>query len=118
MTTPEAIYRAALEHISDGSDAVCTECGWMGDIDVSHRVGEVPSFLCPQCRAIAIEYGERKIAAYALAKGGEDHDEIKMAGIYAMEDAVCQHLESLGLNKKHKVASKDDALAQGERGEG
>lgn len=30
MTTTIETYRAALEHIRDGSDALCTDCGWIG----------------------------------------------------------------------------------------
>lgn len=59
MTTCEAIYRTALEHIRDGSDAVCTECGWMG----SHH------FYCPSCNTLIRATGPDEIAAYALAQG-------------------------------------------------
>ncbi len=31
MTTRESIYKTALEHIRDGSDVVCFDCGWMGN---------------------------------------------------------------------------------------
>jgi len=59
MTTREAIYRVALEHIRDGSDAVCTECGWMGP----------QYFYCPSCNTLIRHTGPKQIAAYALAQG-------------------------------------------------
>lgn len=63
MTTQPAIYRTALEHIRDGSDAVCTRCGWMGcrrDCMGGHD--------CPECGDV-VSHGHRHMAAYALAQG-------------------------------------------------
>lgn len=68
MTTREAIYKTALEHIRDGSDAVCTECGWMGDLEVSQQITNCPPFFCPKCRSLGINLGQDEIAAYALAQ--------------------------------------------------
>ena len=70
MTTREAIYKTALEHIRDEGDAVCPECGWMGRFDETlyQKESEVPSFLCPSCRSEKVGLGENKIAAYALAQ--------------------------------------------------
>lgn len=58
MNTPESIYKTALEHIRDGSDAVCTDCGWMGAMH----------FYCPSCRTLIRATGVHAIAAYALAQ--------------------------------------------------
>lgn len=71
MTTPEAIYRTALEHIRDGSDAVCTACGWMGKSDstISHKEPMFPTYVCVSCKSRNIEFGADEIAAYALAQG-------------------------------------------------
>lgn len=69
MTTTLETYRAALEHIRDGSDAVCTECGWMGDLKVSQAVTACPPFFCPSCRSLGVQLGADEIAAYALAQG-------------------------------------------------
>ena len=68
MTTPEAIYKTALEHIRDGSDAVCTQCGWIGPKKLT-----VSFFarLCPLCGCESIRIGNNHVAAYALAQGGK-----------------------------------------------
>lgn len=65
MTTCEAIYRTALEHIRDGSDAVCTECGWMGSVLYFAN----PYSSCPECGNAELAIGYNEIAAYALAQG-------------------------------------------------
>jgi len=71
VTTPEAIYKMALEHIRDGSDAVCTECGWVGDTISAMRqeMCELPQFFCPKCGSMNIESGPDEIVTYALAQG-------------------------------------------------
>jgi hypothetical protein len=72
MITREAIYKTALEHIRDGSDAVCAECGWMGylnDIIYQAHCDGLPSFVCPECGTTKIGAGADEIAAYALAQG-------------------------------------------------
>lgn len=68
MTTQLEIYRSALEHIRNGSDVVCTRCGWMGcreDCAV-----EVIYKRCPECGGL-IYHGHRHMAAYVLAQGEE-----------------------------------------------
>ena len=65
MTTREAIYKSALEHIRDGSDAVCTDCGWIG---LSFALDE-QYLSCPECESEATRTGADEIAAYALAQG-------------------------------------------------
>lgn len=77
MTTPEAIYKTALEHIRDGSDAVCTECGWMGDLEVSQQIANCPPFFCPACRSLGVRLGQDEIAAYALAQGNDDNPQFR-----------------------------------------
>lgn len=75
MTTTLETYRAALEHIRDGSDAVCTECGWMGYLnDTIHqaRCDDLPSFTCPKCHAMKINTGADEITGNALAQGEEE----------------------------------------------
>lgn len=72
MTTREAIYKTALEHIRDGSDAVCTQCGWMGylnDTIYQAHCDDLPPFTCPKCGTMKINVGADEIAAYALAQG-------------------------------------------------
>lgn len=66
MTTPEEIYRTALEHIRDGSDAVCMECGWMGH---EEETSGFDSDYCPECFSKEIRTGADEIAAYALEQG-------------------------------------------------
>lgn len=66
MTTPLEIYRAALEHIRDGSDAVCMECGWMG---TSQEATGLFVRICPNCDCNSIRFGPHEIAAYAPAQG-------------------------------------------------
>lgn len=65
MTTLE-IYRTALEHIRDGSDVVCTECGWMG---YEEETSGFDSDYCQECFSKEIRTGADEIAAYALAQG-------------------------------------------------
>lgn len=67
MTTTLETYRAALEHIRDGSDAVCTECGWIG---LSLELDE-EYMSCPGCESEATRTGADEIAAYALAEGAD-----------------------------------------------
>ncbi len=75
MTTLKT-YRAALEHIRDGSDAVCTECGWMGNKNsrkcvpmlCNGKPSGVHARVCPNCGKSTF-LGIDKIAAYALAQG-------------------------------------------------
>ena len=70
MTTTLTTYRAALEHIRDGSDAVCTECGWMGkDMTIYTGPGATRQ-TCPACGGVLVK-GHRHMAAYALAQGDE-----------------------------------------------
>lgn len=59
MTAREAIYKTALEHIRNGSDAVCTDCGWMGGCEeaIFQEMCEVPSFFCPKCRSQNLQHG-------------------------------------------------------------
>ena len=67
MTTLET-YRAALEHIRDSSDALCTDCGWIG---TSLELDD--DFMsCPKCQSEATRTGADEIAAYALAQGEEE----------------------------------------------
>lgn len=72
MTTTLETYRAALEHIRDGSDAVCIQCGWMGEEDETFAVSPdgrcLTMWACPVCGG-KIEIGADEIAAYALAQG-------------------------------------------------
>lgn len=64
MTTTLETYRAALEHIRDGCDAVCTECGWMGTTE--QALYENPE--CPKCKKGSVRLGAYAVAAYALAQ--------------------------------------------------
>lgn len=61
MTTREAIYKTALEHIRDGSDRVCFKCGWVGKVRHPRRY-------CPQCGGALVK-GAEYIAAEAMAQG-------------------------------------------------
>ena len=63
MTTTLTTYRAALEHIRDGSVAVCPSCGWVGSRIECKRMKE-----CRNC-GFDVIYGPKSIAAYALAQG-------------------------------------------------
>lgn len=65
MTTILTTYRAALEAIRDGSDAVCPKCGWIGSRIECDRMEE-----CRNC-GFDVIYGPKSIAAYALEQGGE-----------------------------------------------
>lgn len=65
MTTTLETYRAALEAIRDGSDAVCTDCGWIG---LSLELDE-EYMSCPECQSEATRTGADEIAAYALEQG-------------------------------------------------
>jgi len=74
MTTREAIYKTALEHIRDGHNMICPECGWTGDSPYEQydsqsggAGGGLIARLCPICRG-DIEDGPDEIAAYALAQ--------------------------------------------------
>lgn len=70
MTTREAIYKTALEHIRACHDSVCLDCGWMGPIDQAQNPESVfPLYKCPQCGSGSIMGGQDEIAAYALAQG-------------------------------------------------
>jgi len=72
MTTREAIYKTALEHIRDGSDAVCPECGLVGRRTswASQSPWWVRLFMrCPLCGGKTVKAAKpREIAAYALAQ--------------------------------------------------
>lgn len=74
MTTELSIYKTALEHIRDGSDVVCTECGLVGRR--SSWVSQSPWWVrlfrrCPLCGGRTVKAAmPREIAAYALAQGG------------------------------------------------
>jgi rubrerythrin len=63
MTTTITTYRAALEAIRDGSDAVCIQCGWMGS---SQETIGLFVRICPNCDCNSIRFGPHGIAAYAL----------------------------------------------------
>ena len=73
MTTTIETYRSALEHIRDGSDAVCTECGWMGHH--SSLVADLETLslrcVCPDCGNVPYR-GQNLLAVYALARGEKD----------------------------------------------
>ena len=69
MTTREAIYESALEHIRDGSDAVCTDCGWMGE---RQEVTGLFVRVCPNCDFNTVRFGSNEIAAYALAQAKKE----------------------------------------------
>lgn len=65
MTTTLETYRAALEAIRDGSDAICTDCGWIGlSLELDEKYMN-----CPECQSEATRTGADEIAAYALAQG-------------------------------------------------
>lgn len=66
MTTTITTYHASLEAIRDGSDAVCTDCGWMGDIT---ETSGLEYDYCPKCYSTRINFGADEIAAYALEQG-------------------------------------------------
>ena len=72
MTNTLETYRAALEHIRAGSDAVCTECGWMGHHSALVADSEPLSLrrVCPDCGNVPYR-GQNLLAAYALAQGEE-----------------------------------------------
>lgn len=62
MKTPEEIYKMTLELISEGNDAVCTDCGWIG---LSLFLDQ-PYLNCPECGSEATATGAYQVAQYAL----------------------------------------------------
>lgn len=58
--------REALQHIADGSENVCTACGWIGNEVRFDHGGEDSDAACPNCGSLDVEQGADEIAAYAL----------------------------------------------------
>lgn len=62
MKTPEEIYRTGLEHIVDGHDAYCTDCGWCGfSLELGDPYGD-----CPLCESEATVTGADEVALQFL----------------------------------------------------
>jgi len=80
MTTIQlTTYRAALEAIRDGSDAVCTDCGWIGTLLSAMEQATFTAYLppvdhaCPDCScSTCIKHGANEIAAYVLEQGEKE----------------------------------------------
>lgn len=67
MTKAEVLMKIALEHLSDGHDAYCTDCGWCG---FSDQIG-CPYGNCPECESEATVTGAKEVAFHYLDEAME-----------------------------------------------